>query len=124
MRAIFRRLLTQARRRVPALAVTLHTGGAREFPAARDFAYCKLDGKQITVVVAPRMARQARSRIEGVLRHELAHAVFFALGEPRHSEREADQLAAALFGGLIRYDRDDVQTTGVGRHPRPAHLRP
>ena len=120
--AIFARLLRIAQRQAPGLRSVLREGDVRAFPEPRNHAYCS-DGKDgITVVVAPRMASAARSRIEGVLMHELAHAVFFLHGEPRHAEREADLLAEHLFGRVIRYDADTVQTTGKGIAPRPAHL--
>jgi Zn-dependent protease with chaperone function len=122
-RAVFRRLYARAVRRVPSLRVALAVGDPRVFPAARDYAYCELRGSRITIVVAPKMESAPRARIEGVLRHELAHAVFFALGEPRHAEADADRLAAALFGRPIRYDAAFVQTIGRGRYAaRPRHL--
>ena len=121
--AIFARLLRQAQRSLPSLRVDLREGAAHDFPAARNYAYCSHSRGRITIVVAPRMAQATRPRIEGVLMHELGHAVFFAGGELQHAEREADKLAERLFSRMIRYDAAlDVQTTGRGNRPRPAHL--
>jgi hypothetical protein len=54
--------------------------------------------------------------------HELAHAVLSQAGEEDHSEQDADDLAEELFGHRISYDKDDVQTLGKGRYPRPDWL--
>ena len=120
--AVFNRLLRTAQQRAPGLRVTLRVGRAAEFPKARDFAYCILKNRKIAIVVAPKLSRQSRARIEGLLAHEFGHAAFFHHGIPRHAEREADRAALALFGLVIRYDDADVQTTGHGRTPRPSYL--
>jgi predicted SprT family Zn-dependent metalloprotease len=60
--------------------------------------------------------------VEGILMHEMAHAILMQMGDHEHSEREADETAEEVFGKRISYDREDVQTTGTGIHPRPLHL--
>lgn len=96
-------------------------GEPSEFPALRDHAYC-IDTKPPTIVYAPKLARASEERIEGVLRHEFGHALAFHVFTPDHAERDADIVAALVFGTPIRYDADDVQTTGEGVSPRPARL--
>lgn len=120
VRACFRRLA----RRVPALGrVDLAAGRPGQFPAARDFAYTTNETSPIRVVFAPRLEAQQHGRIEGVMRHELAHALLLSRGDASHSEREADALAERLFGRPIWYDDDRVQTIEPGRHRyRPASL--
>jgi predicted SprT family Zn-dependent metalloprotease len=90
-----------------------------EFPHARNFAYCSDD---LVIVVAPKMVKSADHRIEGVLAHELGHAINFYLGNLRHSERDADDMAERIFGTTIFYDRDTVQSTEHGVSPRPSFL--
>lgn len=65
-------------------------------------------------------SREDRQR--GVLAHELAHVSLLQHGDEEHSERACDEHAKRLFGITIRYDSDDVQTTGAGLSPRPAYL--
>ena len=121
--SVFARLLRIARKASPGLRVVLREGDARAFPETRNYAYCSSGREGLTIVVAPRMALAALDRIEGVLMHEIAHAVFFAGGEEKHAEREADRLAERLFGCTLRYDvQDAVQTTAAGTRPRPAYL--
>lgn len=115
-------LLARAQAAVPGLRASFRVGRAPEFPATRDYAYCRKGPKGITIVVAPKMRRAGIPRIDGVLMHELAHAVLFAAGRPNHTERQADAVAEGIFGRNIYYDRDLVQTTGVGVRPRPREL--
>jgi hypothetical protein len=69
------------------------------------------------------MEIQPQGRIEGVLMHEIGHALLFAAGVKDHTEREADEMAEAVFGRFVAYDEDDlVQTTGEGLRPRPEYL--
>ncbi len=103
--------------------VTLRVGRASEFPARRNYAYCHLKASgAIEIVVAPKICRASQARIDGLLAHEFGHAAHFVAGRERHSERAADSAAEQLFGVRIAYDGDDVQTTGRGTRPRPAHL--
>jgi len=118
----FRRLAEIATRAAPQLRIDLAVGDLSEFPAYRDFAYCTDNTDPIRIVVSPRLENQRAERIDGILRHELGHAVYMLGGDRTHSEREADKMAERLFGGIIRYDEFDVQTTGHGITPRPRRL--
>lgn len=117
---IFDRLAKQARSTVGSkFRPRLYVGNSAEFPEARNFAYCT-DG--LIIVVAPKMVKSAPHRIEGVLAHELGHALLFYFGRFDHSERDADDMAERVFGKAILYDRDTVQSTEHGVCPRPAFL--
>lgn len=121
VRTVFDRLLRRVQRSVP-LRVTLHVAKPADFPAERSYAYCTDDHRTLRIYVAPKMAHAPVDRIEGVLRHEFGHAVFFHFGEVDHNEHDADKLAEALFGDPIRYDKADVQSIVRGRAPRPLYL--
>lgn len=102
--------------------VRLRIGAPAEFPAARSFAYCaERPGAAPEIVFAPKIAAQPRSRVVALMAHELAHAILLARGID-HSERDCDAVARAVFKVQIRYDADDVQTTGAGRRLRPRYL--
>lgn len=104
------------------LPVRLAVGHSRSFPRDRDFAYaCQGHDETIYTVVAPDFARQSRDRIEAVLRHEFGHVVQIARGFG-FAEREADRIAESLWGDIIYYDAEDVQTLIPGVTPRPPHL--
>ena len=83
-------------------------------------AFAATDGE--TVFVRPKLAEQKVERIDGVLMHELGHVILIQRGYEDHTERECDACAEGAFGVAICYDADDVQTTGLGVHPRPRHL--
>lgn len=83
-------------------------------------AFAATDGQ--TVYVRPSLAEQKVERIDGVLMHELGHVILMQHGYDDHTERECDACAEGAFGVAICYDADDVQTTGLGVRPRPAHL--
>ena len=83
-------------------------------------AFAATDG--YVVYVRPTLAEQTVERIDGVLMHELGHVILIQSGYPDHTERECDACAEGAFGIAICYDADDVQTTGLGVRPRPAHL--
>ena len=117
----FRRLRAHAVAAFPGFDVVIRMGEPSEFPARRDHAYC-IDVKPPAIVYAPKLERADAERIEGVLRHEFGHALAFFVVTPDHSERDADTVAALVFGAPIRYDADDVQTTGEGVTPRPKRL--
>lgn len=117
----FRRLRARALEVYPAFDIVIRMGEPSEFPARRDYAYC-IDVKPPAIVYAPKLERADAARIEGVIRHEFGHALAFHVYTPDHSERDADTVAAFVLGALIRYDADDVQTTGEGVTPRPRRL--
>lgn len=96
----------------------------------RAYAYCTID-RPVRVGVAPKLATAMRNRIDGVLRHEIGHAIDALYSAPESKlggvslpgtpELRADAIAGAVWGSPIRYDADAVQTIGVGG-PRPAWL--
>lgn len=96
--------------------IVLDPGGS--YPKARDFA--KTTGS--VVYFSPKILHATPARVEGLLRHELAHVVFMQSGDFDHTEREADALAEHLFGDFIYYDDQDVQSILPGRRPRPEYL--
>lgn len=107
-----------------------------EFPAARSFAYTMRPGKMVIVTAAPKLENQGQGRIEGVMRHEMAHALQFVwpreqldaiilnrgLQPPSGVETHADLLAEALWGDPILYDKETVQDIERGTTRRPLHL--
>lgn len=89
-----------------------------DYPKPRDFAKTTGD----VIYFSPKILDAAPLRVEGLLRHELAHVVFMQSGNFDHTERETDALAEELFGDYIYYDAQDVQTLAPGKRPRPHYL--
>lgn len=87
------------------------------YPQKRDFA--KTDG--MAIYFSPKILKAGSSRVDGLLRHELAHAILMNEGL-HHSEADTDRIAEWAFGDFIFYDEDGVQSTLGGTRPRPAHL--
>lgn len=121
VRTVFTRLLRHAKQRFPTFNATLSIGDAQDFLPRRAHAWCELHAPP-HVVCAPKLEYATLERIEGVLRHEFGHALAFHAGFLDHTERDADDVALHVFGDVIRYDRDDVQTIGAGVSPRPLRL--
>lgn len=97
--------------------------GDFDWDLLRGYAYTEERGEGgYTVGINPELMYCGRQRIEGVLMHELGHVALLHRGQRRHTERDADDMARRLFGKTIRYDEEDVQTTGHGVSPRPRHL--
>ena len=88
------------------------------YPKSRDFAKTNCE----CIYLSPKILTAPRHRIEGLLRHELGHVLLMTYGNYDHSEKEADGIAEACFGGKILYDAEGVQSTRYGVHPRPKHL--
>ena len=105
----------------------------------RDMAYCMGSRAGAVIAVAPRVEKQTRARMRGLLWHEIGHAVDF-LYTPGEIERvlrlapgtisralpeaRADTIGRALFGRIV-YDREHVQQGGKGAKGspvRPSHL--
>jgi hypothetical protein len=135
VQACFDALLSLVQEQYPSLSCTIEvdeTAGERDGKAcARAFAFCEDHGEggAFRIAIAgklndPDLADD--SRVDGILRHELAHAVLLHGGDTEHTERDADEVAEALFGSPIFYDEDDVQTTDPSapgaRRPRPEYL--
>ena len=135
VQACFDALLSNVQEQYPSLSCTIEvdeTAGERDGKAcSRAFAFCEDHGEggAFRIAIAgklndPDIADD--SRVDGILRHELAHAVLLHGGDIEHTERDADEVAEALFGSPIFYDEDDVQTTDPSapgaRRPRPEYL--
>lgn len=111
-------------------------GKPSEFKETRAFAYTMKPRAMVYVVVAPKLEKASRGRIEGIMRHEMAHAlqlewprakldqIIRAAGliSPPGMERHADVLAHALWGAPILYDSATVQDIDAGMTQRPFHL--
>jgi hypothetical protein len=124
----------------PDFSVPLHLGEPTLYPAKRNMAFCAYgagdNGDEIIIFVAPKLLKGPPERIEAILRHELAHAIEFHMGEPElrtwaksqgktlpsGMERRADSVAEILWGDPIYYDEILVQTLDRGIRPRPKHL--
>jgi len=131
VRAAFDALLSLIQEQYPSLSCTLDVdakAGQRDGQAcARAYAFCEdLDDGSFRIAVAAKMNDADDSRVEGLLRHELAHAVLLHGGDMEHTERDADEVAEELFGSPLFYDDEDVQTTDQSapgaRRPRPPYL--
>ena len=89
-----------------------------DYPNARD--YAKTTGE--VIYFSPKIFKASEDRVQGLLRHELAHALLIQNGDYDHWETEADEVAEICFGHPIYYDKDDVQCISGGRRPRPEYL--
>lgn len=68
-----------------------------------------------------RALRLPEANVRGLIRHEFGHIVD-PDPDARGREQRADDIAEWVTGRKIRYDAQDVQTTGRGRYPRPRYL--
>lgn len=101
-------------------------------------AYCSYTDP-VEVTVAPCLEQEEDARIEGILRHELAHAIDALYSRKQiaarlgvaardlpspdeEAERLADVIAEILWGKPILYDEDEIQSIEFGVTPRPRHL--
>ena len=100
------------------IEVSLKIDYVGSYPKVRN--YAQTNGE--TIYVSPKILKAERHRVEGLLRHEFAHVVFIQSGNHHHTETETDKLAEDLFGDVILYDDDDVQSILYGRAPRPSYL--
>jgi len=122
-RSIFRSLASGIATHAPGLRCRLSLGDPHDFPNERNFAMCGLIADdEANVIVAPKIEDEPDAVIHALLRHELAHAILLYCGHDGHSERDADELAEAVWGDQLRYDHRNVQTLAPGKWPRPRHL--
>jgi hypothetical protein len=120
--AVFLELRPAAARASPGLDPVLFVAAPTGREPARRFAWCAATPRP-TITVLSRLEGQRPDRVFGVLAHEFGHALLFHDGHPDHGEQEADDAAFIAMGIQVRYDDDDVQTTGPGRWPRPPGLK-
>ena len=88
-------------------------------PKARDLAW--YDERDGTVNLMVQALEGPAGRVEGLLAHELGHALDVDASRS-YAERRADRLAKQVLGLPVRYDDEDVQNTLRGVAPRPARL--
>lgn len=137
LRAIFEQEKLEAEMIWGIMDIHFIIGFAGDFPNNRDYAYCtQLDPDSCLIVVAPKMKNDSDSRVLGVLRHEIGHAIDFLIPKElieskllsmglhpiQTPERRADQIAEATYKEPIFYDDETVQSTTMGVRPRPAYL--
>jgi len=149
-KAAFDALLAHAQEVCPGLRVRLvvdpRAGQHGGHVCTRAYAYCAPDPREARkpakrgsgrprkrpqaegyiIAVAPKLEHADDGRMEGLICHELAHAVLLHHGYDEHTERDADACAEQVFDVCIYYDADDVQTTdafaAMARRPRPPYL--
>jgi hypothetical protein len=128
VQAVFDELLALARADPEShrLHALVYKAPARDFPKNRNYAYCQVEPVNSVYLIgtAPKMEVGGLNRIIALLAHEIAHALLLHRGLNDHSERDADELAEALFDIEIYYDSADIQTLDGyrGTRPRPDHL--
>lgn len=106
--------------------------------AGRHFAYCQQHPNgSLSITFAPRAAALPDEHRQGLMFHELGHAIDFRYpggeltrrigsGIPSESERRADEIARRVFGHTIQYDPSigHVQCVACdGVSPRPRGLK-
>lgn len=112
-------------------------GGYPHFKTKRGFGVTFWDGKPpCRLLFARKLLNSPFHRQDGIVRHELGHVVDMVFGKKRidkwalergvalakTDERRADDIALAIWGEPILYDRDLVQSTRYGESPRPRFL--
>lgn len=84
----------------------------------------------------PKIFHADYERADAIVRHEIGHVIDLCVPQnaldhwarmrgvvlPHTQERRADEIARAIWGTPLSYDKDLVQTTGKGKYPRPKHL--
>jgi hypothetical protein len=113
--------------------LSLEMGGSSHFASPRGYATTLvMGGDRFHIRVADKFLQASLERQDAILRHEIGHLVDFSVPShflsstiahlPETPERRADAIATWLWGDLIRYDEDDVQTLASGTSPRPERL--
>lgn len=114
-------------------SVSLEMGGSSHFDKERGYATTLvMGGDRFHLRFAERFLSASLERQEGVVRHEVGHIIDFSVPPwwleqtiphlPTTPERRADRIAAWVWGGVIGYDTEDVQTILGGTAPRPERL--
>ena len=103
----------------------------------RHYAYCMVDGGDILIAYAPDMPDLPDPQINGLVLHEIGHAIDFAYSQNHlemlldvrlsdDPEERADQIVEYVFGETIQYELPDyIQCVGVDCEggARPEGLR-
>lgn len=112
---------------VPLTIVDQPCNSPGETCRVRDVAWCEwLRGgrgakTRMKVFLLRRALGFRRENLIAIFRHELGHLADPDADKP-DSEKRADRIAETVTGEKIRYDRQDIQTTGPGRATRPPWL--
>ena len=118
------------------LSVTFDLGDYEHFKKARGFGVTFIEPHHCHMRFAFKLAAEPRHRQDAIIRHEIGHVVDHRIPtaeldawaqlqgfELAHTpEVRADDIAHALWGTKLKYDRDTVQSTKHGRPFRPPHL--
>lgn len=112
--------------------------GYPHFKKKRGYAVCfhNPGDRYCHIMLSPKIKKAKIDRADGLIRHELGHAVDFLCDAsklnawaahrgvilPVTPERRADAIALAIWKEPIRYDEDLVQSTKTGVLLRPEHL--
>jgi hypothetical protein len=113
--------------------MSMEMGGSAHFEKERGYATTMvLGGDRFHLRIAERFLTAPLSRQDAVVRHEIGHIIDFSVpgwwleqsipALPTTPERRADRIAAWIWGAVIGYDTEDVQTLFGGVAPRPEHL--
>ena len=82
----------------------------------RSYAWCFVSRQEVWFI--EKVLDLPDENVIALVRHELGH-----LADPwDDGEQHADDVAEHVTGERIRYDENDVQTTGPGAYPRPRYL--
>lgn len=87
--------------------------------ALRDLAYATFIPLRVSLL--ERALKLPDANVRGLIRHELGHLSDRHVWR-RGREQRADDLAEMITGVKIKYDVNDIQTTGRGIYPRPRYL--
>ena len=127
----------EARSVLPPTHLSLEIGESPHFRTARGFATTQnLGENRFHIKFAEKVARCSEDRLDALIRHELGHVLDLSVERsvldewaygrgvslPRTLESRADALALALWGKLLCYDAEDVQSLSFGVFPRPERL--
>lgn len=118
------------------LGVTFDFGDYAHFRTPRGYGVTFFNDGHCHMRFSRKALRCDPARFDGVVRHELGHVVdmlypaqlvnlwcaFQGVTPAATPELRADDIAHAIWGEPLRYDKLTVQNTRVGRVGRPSHL--
>jgi len=137
-RVIFDRLFDTLEEQFPDFGVIeLHhdeaAGGDNGHGSERQFGYCTVD-LPIKIAFAQKIEELPDAYIEGLVVHEMGHAIDHRYGTreaqrrlgkrlPKSAERRADKIGEYVFANPIRYGKLDIQCVRCqGKQSRPKKL--
>lgn len=118
---------------IEALADLLHVditcgfGHSIHFDKPRGYAVTRIDGNHFDICLSEKLIGQPYHRTDAVIRHEIGHVIDYSSidlppGLPYSTERRADAIAEMIWGDVIYYDLELVQSLLPGVSPRPAEI--